>query len=779
MTNAIFTLLYNVNYLPGALVLGAQLKKAIAKTQFDEEIALGVLIDKLQFSTLQLNLLSTYYQDIIDVSVHQSTLVDKLRDDLQRPELAKTFTKIELWGLDQYEKVLYLDADTLPLILELETPTSDSTVIDLLKLEFAQGKILAAPDSGFPDIFNSGVFLLKPNKETYNDLKNLVQHQQLQSQNQNQNESRVNQSISFDGADQGLLNQYFNIQPNWVQTVFDSGNLNLNVNGDLISGNSAANNWIKLPFLYNVTPSVAYEYLPAFKHFQGLPLSPLSKPTHPSQHPLLQEKKLGQNEGGNDAFYDEKVLQLSIDTLGRYHSTAVRFINAKSQIKVMHFIGPYKPWTLASTAQGIHRNWWNVWIEEFGEHSIEQVINNEQSDLFADIKMPTKELINTDLGDEKLTDKHENNAFQEAKPQGTKSDPFALSDSARYQQFKDTIKPSRDAMWDPAKEPPPKYTKSEGDSGHAQHSNIFQFNTYESWHEPKEVVVHEAAMTPQERGKMANEPVHETEMNYEKKELNLQEEVYTLPSTSQNQEVYTNTFQNPVSIKQEMHNSNENNHHHDFKDEFNQERNMHDKTASLSLLAPLALPNSLQSAPTFVQEHKSQEKPPPPQLAPPTQTPPPSTPPPPQQQQQQQQPPPLELPDLYGHKYVEPERVFDASSDYYPTHILRDHLEKIDINQDGNDSASILTPGSSAGAVIDSAANAKQLGAEVSSYNYENEKLQKQGLIDADHLQEAIDFEEDEEGEDEDDVDDYSESHAPKLFPWEFREVHRPERRFS
>jgi hypothetical protein len=45
--------------------------------------------------------------------------------------------------------------------------------------------------------------------------------------------------ISFDGADQGLLNMHFK------------------------------NNFNRLSFSYNVTPSAHYQYLPAFRHFQS------------------------------------------------------------------------------------------------------------------------------------------------------------------------------------------------------------------------------------------------------------------------------------------------------------------------------------------------------------------------------------------------------------------------------------------------------------------------------------------------------------------------------
>jgi glycogenin glucosyltransferase len=45
--------------------------------------------------------------------------------------------------------------------------------------------------------------------------------------------------ISFDGADQGLLNMHFK------------------------------NNYHRLSFTYNVTPSAHYQYIPAYRHFQS------------------------------------------------------------------------------------------------------------------------------------------------------------------------------------------------------------------------------------------------------------------------------------------------------------------------------------------------------------------------------------------------------------------------------------------------------------------------------------------------------------------------------
>lgn len=80
----------------------------------------------------------------------------------------------------------------------------------------------AAPDIGWPDIFNTGLMVLTPDMGDYYGLKAMAER-----------------GISFDGADQGLLNMHFK------------------------------NTFNRLSFTYNVTPSAHYQYLPAFRHFQS------------------------------------------------------------------------------------------------------------------------------------------------------------------------------------------------------------------------------------------------------------------------------------------------------------------------------------------------------------------------------------------------------------------------------------------------------------------------------------------------------------------------------
>ncbi|XP_050342846.1 uncharacterized protein LOC126768650 isoform X2 [Nymphalis io] len=130
---------------------------------------------------------------------------------LQRPELGITFTKIHCWNLTQYEKGVFLDADTL--------------VVQNCDELFDREELSAAPDVGWPDCFNSGVFVFKPSAETFSNLITFA-----------------SERGSFDGGDQGLLNSYFS---DWAH-----GDINKH-----------------LPFLYNVTSAAFYSYLPALKHF--------------------------------------------------------------------------------------------------------------------------------------------------------------------------------------------------------------------------------------------------------------------------------------------------------------------------------------------------------------------------------------------------------------------------------------------------------------------------------------------------------------------------------
>lgn len=102
---------------------------------------------------------------------------------------------------------------------------ADTMVIRNIDDLFDRSEFSAAPDAGWPDCFNSGVFVFEPSEQTYS---NLV--------------STALSLGSFDGADQGLLNLYFN---KWSTEDINK----------------------HLPFTYNVVSQSFYSYLPAFRQF--------------------------------------------------------------------------------------------------------------------------------------------------------------------------------------------------------------------------------------------------------------------------------------------------------------------------------------------------------------------------------------------------------------------------------------------------------------------------------------------------------------------------------
>lgn len=75
---------------------------------------------------------------------------------LGRPELGCTFTKIQVWQQLDLDKVVFLDADIL--------------VLKNMDELFGRDEFSAAPDVGWPDCFNSGLFVCCPKLETYTAL---------------------------------------------------------------------------------------------------------------------------------------------------------------------------------------------------------------------------------------------------------------------------------------------------------------------------------------------------------------------------------------------------------------------------------------------------------------------------------------------------------------------------------------------------------------------------------------------------------------------------------
>ena len=150
-------------------------------------------------------------QKVYDIIIPVDRIVNKSPANLylmDRPDLISTFTKIALWRQTQFRRIVYLDSD----IVALRAPD---------ELFARESSLAAVPDIGWPDCFNSGVLTLTPNMGDYYALLALAQR-----------------GISFDGADQGLLNMHFR-------------------------------DWDRLSFAYNCTPNANYQYVPAYKYFQN------------------------------------------------------------------------------------------------------------------------------------------------------------------------------------------------------------------------------------------------------------------------------------------------------------------------------------------------------------------------------------------------------------------------------------------------------------------------------------------------------------------------------
>jgi len=196
------TLLLNDSYLPGALVLAHSLRDAGTT----KKLAVLVTTDGISAeSMLEL-------EKIFDYLIPVQRIANETPANLHlmgRADLHSTFTKVALWKQTQFRRIVYVDADMVALrapdeLFDIPQPFS------------------AAPDIGWPDIFNTGLMVLDPNMGDYYALMAMAQR-----------------GISFDGADQGLLNMHFK------------------------------NTFNRISFSYNVTPSAHYQYLPAYRHFQA------------------------------------------------------------------------------------------------------------------------------------------------------------------------------------------------------------------------------------------------------------------------------------------------------------------------------------------------------------------------------------------------------------------------------------------------------------------------------------------------------------------------------
>ncbi|KAG2044464.1 hypothetical protein BDR03DRAFT_1004775 [Suillus americanus] len=203
---AFVTLVTSDSYLPGALAISGALKD-VHQTEPHEvkhDTVCIVTPEILDITTIKL--LRKTYDIVIGVEVIGQSDPTGL-NLMGRPDLDTVLTKLHVFRLTQYSKVIFLDADVLPL-----RPLSHLFHLDH---EFS-----AVPDVGWPDIFNSGVMVLSPSEDKFMELQELLKT-----------------NGSWDGGDQGILNEW------------------------------RGGNWNRLSFTYNTTPTAAYTYAPAYERF--------------------------------------------------------------------------------------------------------------------------------------------------------------------------------------------------------------------------------------------------------------------------------------------------------------------------------------------------------------------------------------------------------------------------------------------------------------------------------------------------------------------------------
>ncbi|XP_055925421.1 glycogenin-1-like isoform X1 [Argiope bruennichi] len=200
---AFVTLATDDFYSTGALVLAHSLKEVNTKAKLVVLVTAGV-------SARVRDKLSKVFDLVEEVSRLDSNDDENLAI-LQRPELGVTLTKLHCWKLTQFSKCVFLDADTL--------------VVKNCDELFEKPELSAVPDVGWPDCFNSGVFVFQPSVETFQKLKKMAAEEG-----------------SFDGGDQGLLNAYFS---DWATADISR----------------------HLSFLYNMNINMSYTYLPAYNKF--------------------------------------------------------------------------------------------------------------------------------------------------------------------------------------------------------------------------------------------------------------------------------------------------------------------------------------------------------------------------------------------------------------------------------------------------------------------------------------------------------------------------------
>jgi glycogenin glucosyltransferase len=161
MTRAFVTLVTSDNVAPGSLVLAHRLRDLHDGRKPFPRLACIVSSDVTPDTR---HALANVFDDVTLVQPPRTNAVMNLHL-AGKPDTAASLTKIELWRLEQYDKVVYLDPDVFPL----------RSIDELFDLE----ELSAAPEIGWPDWFNTSVFVAAPSADTYTALKEMTEQDRL------------------------------------------------------------------------------------------------------------------------------------------------------------------------------------------------------------------------------------------------------------------------------------------------------------------------------------------------------------------------------------------------------------------------------------------------------------------------------------------------------------------------------------------------------------------------------------------------------------------------
>ena len=169
MKNAYTTILCNgEGYLPGVEALGSSLKASGTH----EPMVLMVTPEVRPVTRDRLTEQGWTVREVQPIANPNASTQQML------PRFGAAYTKLRAWELVDFDRVVFLDADTIVL----------KNVDDL----FARPEIAAAPDFFLPDRFSSGVMVLEPSLAKFDRMVRSLAEAQ-----------------SYDGGDQGFLNLFF------------------------------------------------------------------------------------------------------------------------------------------------------------------------------------------------------------------------------------------------------------------------------------------------------------------------------------------------------------------------------------------------------------------------------------------------------------------------------------------------------------------------------------------------------------------------------------------